>query len=249
MQGKEKNLPTKTDFAGPRKTDYRQGGCRSYKPPPPAQGLAQDFVEQPASDLREYGLTAPQLTVALTSGADASQTLLIGGEKSQDKGGKLRYLKQGENATLFLVSDSVLHDVDKSLDDFREKSIAKFSQDLAVKIEVKRQDGQNFTFTRGADKKWSVDKPGEGVFKEAIVTQLPLIIRFTGYEVAADNPTDLTRITWRRLRLPSTCMTTRTRSSQRYEQDRKPRAQPKRPLLWRKAGRPSLPCATICLIV
>ncbi len=197
IQGKEKEvLLTKTDsgWSLEKPTTGKADDAQVQTFLSALQGLrAQDFVEQPASDLQEYGLTTPRLTVALTSGADASQTLLVGGEKSQDKGGKLRYLKRGENTTLFLVSDSVLHDVDKSPDDFRDKTIAKFPQDQAVKIEVKRQDGQNFTLTRGADKKWSMDKSGESVFKEATVTQLlSTISDLRGYEVAADNPTDLT---------------------------------------------------------
>ncbi len=154
---------------------------------------AQDFVGQPAADLHEYGLTPPQLTVTLTGGTDTTtKTLLIGGEKEQDKAGKLRYLKRGENATIFLVADAMLRDVHKSLDDFRDKTIARFPQDQATKVEVKRQDGQNFTLTRGADKKWSIDKSGDGVFKETLATQLvSSLADLRGYEIAAENPADL----------------------------------------------------------
>jgi hypothetical protein len=142
---------------------------------------------------REYGLAPPQLTIALTSGDDSSpKTLLVGGEKTQEKGVKQLYIKRGEKETLFLVGDWVLRDLNKSVDDFRDKTIAKFAQDEAAKIEVKRQDGQGFVLTKGADQKWSIDKSGEGVFKDATVTQLiSTLADLRGFEIAADNPTDL----------------------------------------------------------
>lgn len=154
---------------------------------------AQDFVETPILEPKEYGLDPPQLTVSLLSGDDNARTmLLIGGEKTQEKGVKQRYLKRGEKDTLFLVGDWVFRDLNKSVNDFRDKTIAKFTQDQAVKIEVKRQDGQGFILTKGADTKWAIDKSGEGTFKEAAATQLvSTLADLRGFEVAAENPTDL----------------------------------------------------------
>lgn len=154
---------------------------------------AQDFVETPILEPKEYGLASPQLTVSLMLGDDSAQkTLLVGGEKTQEKGVKQRYIKRGEKDTLFLVGDWVFRDLNKSVDDFRDKTIAKFAQDQAVKIEVKRQDGQGFMLTKGADKKWAIDKSGEGVFKETLATQLvSALADLRGFEIAAENPTDL----------------------------------------------------------
>lgn len=154
---------------------------------------AQEFVEPPVLELKEYGLVPPALTITLTVGADgATKTLLIGGEKTPEKGGKQRYLKGGEKDTLFLVSDGILRDVNKSANDFRDKTVARFPQEQAVKIEVQREDGQNFVLTRGADKKWSIDKPGEGVFSDIITSQLITALSdLRGYEIVAENPASL----------------------------------------------------------
>jgi hypothetical protein len=120
------------------------------------------------------------------------KTLIVGGEKTLDKGGKQRYLKRGENELLFLAGDWVFRDLNKSVDDFRDKTIARFTQEQATKIEVKRQDGQNFTLTRGADKKWTIDKPGEGVFQDTTATQLvSALADLRGYEIASENPSNL----------------------------------------------------------
>lgn len=155
---------------------------------------AQEFVEQPILDPKEYGLVPPQLTIDLSIGAEgAKKTLIVGGEKTQEKGGKLRYVKREDKETFFLVSDGVFRDLNKSADDFRDKTVARFTQDQAAKVEVHRQDGQNFVLTRSADKKWAVDRSGEGLFNDATATQLiSALSDLRGYEIAAEGPSSLT---------------------------------------------------------
>ena len=154
---------------------------------------AQDFLEQPTQDLKDFGLAPPQLSVSLALGNDnARETVLVGGEKSEDQGGKQRYVKRGEQDTLFLVGDWILRDLDKNANDFRDKTIMQFAQDQAAKVEVKRQDGESFTLTRGPDKKWSIDKTQEGTLAEATLNQfVGDLHELRGFEIVADNPTDL----------------------------------------------------------
>ena len=154
---------------------------------------AVDFVEQPVLEAKDYGLAPPQLTLAFSMGTEnTTKTLLVGSEKTVDNANKQRYLKREAQTTLFLAADWVFRDLDKSADDFRDKTIAKFAQEQAVKIVAKRRDQQDFTLTRGTDKKWTVDKTGDGVFQEQVATQLlSALADLRGYEIAADNPSDL----------------------------------------------------------
>ncbi len=154
---------------------------------------AQDFIEQPSPELKEFGLAPPQLMVSLALGGDnAQKTLLIGGEKSGERGNKQRYVKRGERDTLFVVGDWVLHDLSKTASDFRDKTVMRFGQDQAAKIEVGRQDGNGFTLTRGADKKWTSDKIQEGTFKEATLGQFVADLHeLRGFAIVADSPRDL----------------------------------------------------------
>jgi hypothetical protein len=123
---------------------------------------------------------------------NTTKTLLVGGEKTVDSTNKQRYLKREAQTTLFLAADWVFRDLHKSAEDFRDKTIARFAQEQAVKIVVKRRDQQDFTLTRGADKKWALDKTGEGVFQEQVATQLlSALADLRGYEIAADSPSDL----------------------------------------------------------
>jgi hypothetical protein len=154
---------------------------------------AQDFIEQPSPELKEFGLAPPQLTVSLALGGDnAQKTLLIGGEKSGEQGNKQRYVKRSERDTLFVVGDWVLRDLSKTASDFRDKTVMRFGQEQAAKIEVKRQDGNGFTLTRGADKKWAIDRTQEGTFKAATLGQFVADLHeLRGFAIVADNPSDL----------------------------------------------------------
>jgi hypothetical protein len=153
---------------------------------------AQDFVDQPVLELEEYGLVSPRLTVSLTVGSEGAQkTVLLGGEKD-DQGGKKLYVKRGDKDTLFLVGDWVLRDLNKTANDFRDKTVVRFDEEKAAKITVTRRDGETFTLSRGEDKKWSIDKTQDGTLKETALTQFVRDLReLRGFEIAAENPSDL----------------------------------------------------------
>ncbi len=158
------------------------------------QGMrAQDFIEQPLLELKEFGLDPPQLTVSLTLGTDnAQKTIFIGGERSDDTGGKKLYVKRGEADTLFLVGDWVLRDMDKTANDFRDKTVVHFDREKVVKVEVWHRDGDSFTLNRDEDKKWAIDKTQEGTLKEMALSQLVDDLHtLRGFEIAAENPSDL----------------------------------------------------------
>jgi len=155
---------------------------------------AQDFLEDPLLELKNFGLDPPQLSIVLTLGSDGTQkTILLGGEKKDEKGGTTRYLKRAElEKPLFLVGDWVLRDLSKTATDFREKTVAQFDQERARKVEMKRQDGEDFTLTRQADNQWSIDKTQDGTLREPALSQFIADLReLRGFEVVAENPKDL----------------------------------------------------------
>ncbi|MGH8006860.1 MAG: DUF4340 domain-containing protein [Candidatus Binatia bacterium] len=155
---------------------------------------AQDFIEQPPLELKEFGLAPPQFTVSLTLDADgAHREILIGGEKSNTQGDKQHYIKRGAEDTLFLVAASAVRDLNKTADDFRDKAIARFAPDQAARVEITRQDGEGFILTRGADKNWTINKTQEGTLKQAQLNQFVTEVReLRGVEIAAESPNDLT---------------------------------------------------------
>jgi uncharacterized protein DUF4340 len=154
---------------------------------------AQDFIEEPALGLKEFGLDPPQLSINITVGNNSQKTVLIGGEKTDDKGTKNRYVKRTDlEKPLFLAGEWVWRDLDKNVADFRDKTVAQFTAEQVKKVEVKRRDGEGFTLTRGADNKWNIDKTQEGTLREPALSQFVDELRqLRGFEIAAENPTDL----------------------------------------------------------
>ena len=155
---------------------------------------AQDFLEEPMLGSQELGLEPPQMSITLTLGADnAQKTVLIGGEKTDDKGTKTRYVKRAEiEKPLFIAGEWIWRDLNKGVADFRDKTVAQFPAEQAKKVEVKRQDGDNFALTRSAENKWSTDKTQEGTLREPAVSQFVDELRqLRGFEIATENPTDL----------------------------------------------------------
>ena len=154
---------------------------------------AQDFLEEPALELKEYSLDPALLSIALTLGDGAQKTILLGGEKTDDKGAKTRYVKRADiDKPLFLAGEWIWRDFNKSATDFRDKTVAQFTADQVKKVEVKRQDGEGFTLTRGTDNKWTIDKTQEGTLREPALSQFVDELRqLRGVEIAAENPTDL----------------------------------------------------------
>jgi hypothetical protein len=154
---------------------------------------AQDFIDNVGADPTVYGLVPPTLSVSLYLGEDeAKKTVLVGGEKPEPGGEKKRYLKRGEKDTVYVVGDWVLRDLNKEVNDLRDKTVLAFDPEKVTKIEVKRKDGEIFTIARGTDKKWMVaGKEGEKPKETALQQFVDDLHELRGYEIAADNPPDL----------------------------------------------------------
>ena len=159
---------------------------------------AQDFVEQPLLEQKEFGLDPPHLSIALTLGEDKTQhTILVGNEKETDQGAKQRYVKRPDDNTLFLVGDFVFSDLNKTSRDFRDKTVVHFSKNAVARVEVQRHDGDGFQLTKNTEATWQIDasqegkEDQEGSLKENALGQFVTDLHeLKGFEIVADNPSD-----------------------------------------------------------
>lgn len=161
---------------------------------------AQDFIEKPLLEQKEFGLDPPQLSIVLTLGDDGEQKkIFVGSEKETDQGGaKQRHVKRDDAETLYLVGDWTFGDLNKTASDFRDKTVAHFAKDAVVRVEVKRQDGKGFLLTKGKteeqEAKWQIDTTQEGTLKESALGQFVTDMHeLKGFEIAADNPGDMSK--------------------------------------------------------
>jgi hypothetical protein len=149
---------------------------------------AVDFPDDHPTDLSAYGLDHPRLKVTLYLGKDnAARSVLLG--KETDK--KELYVQESSRPTVYTVSDWVFRDVDKSLNDLRDKTVLAFDRDKISAVDVKRSDGTQFKLVRGDNKQWRAEGR-EGKPAETAISQfLGDLHDLKGYEIAADHPADL----------------------------------------------------------
>jgi hypothetical protein len=149
---------------------------------------AVDFPD-PLSDPSAYGFDSPQLRLTLYLGKNNAEKNIIVGKENDKK--ELYLQASGQPPTVYTVSEWVLRDLNKKLSEFRDKTLLAFDRDKITAVELKRRDGGHVKLIRGDDKHWRVDgssgKPAETTISQFIGDVHDL----KGYDIAADNPAEL----------------------------------------------------------
>jgi hypothetical protein len=151
---------------------------------------ADDFVSDDAAvDLATFGLTQPQLRVAVWIGKDAAQkTLLLGAFKDDDANKKSIYAKRAELPAVVTLPDFAIKNLDKRLSTLRDKTVLGFAKDQAATLAVTRKDGNGFTLVK-RDGGWHVEEPGEGVERGPTITRfIDDVAGFKGTEILSEDP-------------------------------------------------------------
>src|SRR5262249_10306233 len=101
------------------------------------------------------------------------------------------YVKTASSPVIYAVGEWVSRDLDKPVDDFRDKTVLVFDKDKVKAIDVTRKDGTSYTLTRGEDGKWKLEKGEAKVapnLPSGFVNDLATL-KATG--IAGDDVTDL----------------------------------------------------------
>lgn len=148
---------------------------------------AVDFPAEAAADPAAFGLAEPRLRITLRVGEEAAErTLLVGA--SNDK--KEMYVQRAGQPTVYAVSDWTYRDLDKSADDFRDKTIFTFVPADVTGLSIIGPDGV-VKLSRADDKEWRLDGVDGKVSPAAVQQYLDEVREVKGFSVAADQQTDL----------------------------------------------------------
>ncbi len=113
----------------------------------------QEFVSETPTNLAEYGLDAPQKSLALTIGDEPTpQTLLIG-KRNDEKGGV--YAQYAATGNVFLIPSTIDDEFPKALNDLRDKALVRFENTDIQKIEIKTL-AETVTLQREAADAWKI---------------------------------------------------------------------------------------------
>jgi hypothetical protein len=150
---------------------------------------ATDFAAEDASDLGAYGLDQPILTITLTGEKEDDQKqLLIGKENDKQE----VFVKVGARPTIYTAGSFVLRDLNKSLNDFRDKTVLAFATDTVTGVDVQRGDGEQFSLDQKDTDTWTISTDPSTTPDKTKVTQFLTDLKdLKGYEIAAETATEL----------------------------------------------------------
>ncbi len=133
------------------------------------------LVEDKASNLNQYGLTQPALTVTLTQKNGKTRELLIGDDTPT---GSAAYAKLENDPRIFTLASYSKTSIDKGPTDLRDKRLLTVDSDKITRLElIDRAKGKSQDIEFGRDKDtWQIVKPkplrADGLQVEELVRKI-----------------------------------------------------------------------------
>lgn len=115
---------------------------------------SERVIEDKASDLKRYGLDPPALEADITEKDNKSQKLLLGYDTPT---GSAVYAMRSGDPRVFTVSSYTKNNVDKNLNDLRDKRLLTVDTDKISRLELLKKN-QDIEFGRNKDE-WQILKP------------------------------------------------------------------------------------------
>ncbi len=151
-----------------------------------------DFIVDNPAGLAEYGLDKPRFTITVYTGKHGeSQALKFGKDQIGGKNGI--YVQRVGNPAVFTIYKESLNGFDKSLNEFRDKTVFAFQPSAVGRVDLENAMEQ-YTLTRAANG-WTIAWNGKTEpAKTAVVENFLDQMRFLkGTGIAADPMVDATR--------------------------------------------------------
>ncbi len=147
---------------------------------------SEHLVEDQAADLAPYGLTAPDLELALTLKDSKTQKLLIG---DQTPAGGAYYAAVAGDPRVFTIAGYAKSNLDKSATDLRDKRLLTADFDKVSQIELVNQKGgkkKEITFARSKEA-WQILKPTPARADSSQVDQLISTLRDEKMDISSSD--------------------------------------------------------------
>jgi hypothetical protein len=116
---------------------------------------SERLIEDKATDLAAYGLTAPSQEVDITRKDGKVHKLFLGDDTPTGAG---VYAKVEGDARVFTVGSFLKSSLDKSSKDLRDKRLMTFNQDKITRV-VLQAKGQALEFGKNTQSEWQILKP------------------------------------------------------------------------------------------
>ncbi len=134
----------------------------------------RDFDDESPKDLKKFGLGKPAASYSVewsTASGVASETVLFG-DKVKDK--DRFYAKQGSRATVFEVDKYTFDNLNKSIDDLKEKHPLRFNRFDLSELEVDTPS-KSYALEK-VDGVWTLTKPEKTKARAEVISDLLILL-------------------------------------------------------------------------
>lgn len=147
-----------------------------------------------AADAPRYGLDAPRFTVTTEADTGAIDRVHFGVVQKADGAAQVFALAEGSESVAVAYSD-FLHDVDKTAEDFRDRSLATFDMAAATRVEITLLGQRSIVLSveavDGGAPRWRASAPKKGYVKSDRVEAMLLRLgRLRSDRIVAEAATD-----------------------------------------------------------
>lgn len=133
---------------------------------------ADSVVDDKPTDIAQFGLAQPSITVTLTMKDGKTRTLLLGDDAPT--GGDV-YAKTQNKPAVYAVASYTKTSLDKGVTDFRDKRLLTFNQEKLTSVELDTK-GQQIAFAKNNQNDWQIVKPkpmrADGLQVEELIRKL-----------------------------------------------------------------------------
>src|SRR6185437_3087163 len=140
-----------------------------------------------AGKLEDFGLASPAITIDFTAKNGARHTLGLG---SKEFSGSSVYARIDGSKDVSLLSETVLNNSDKPLNDFRDHDLMQVSAADATSFELTNESGELTAVKKGTD--WNLEKPrAMAADSSAVMSLLDVVGAGRISNFVSDTSTDL----------------------------------------------------------
>lgn len=119
-----------------------------------SSGKFTDVASETANDLAKYGLVHPAVTLDLSTAKGQKFQLLVG-KKNADNN---YYAHDPSRPMIFVVPSSLYDSINKTLFDFRDKTILHFDATTLTSVQIQNSNG-TIECSQGKDGQWTMVQP------------------------------------------------------------------------------------------
>jgi len=113
---------------------------------------SRSFKKAEVENIAEFGIDPPDFIISLKD-KDGKEYKLFVGKKAPI--GYSAYATKEEDENFYLISASILNDLNKDIKDYRNRKIMDFSTSDLSQIKIKR-GGEDITFEKETEEKWRI---------------------------------------------------------------------------------------------